>query len=158
MTLWLLCNITLLFLAIEKGNIEIVKLLLSNKNIDLGRITISDLFSLIIINKAFEIAASKRFDFIINSLIENRMLNSDNAIQISIAQNNATLLKSLLQKINECINMNKFIEFVLSSNQNIQNIYYSYAQISDYTKKLLKNENYFYFDASNVNHLLQLAK
>ena len=117
-----------------------------------------DLFSLIIINKAFEIAASKRFDFIINSLIENRMLNSDNAIQISIAQNNAALLKSLLQKINECINMNKFIEFVLSSNQNIQNIYYSYAQISDYTKKLLKNENDFVFDASNVNNLLQLAK
>ena len=64
-----------------------------------------DLFSLIIINKAFEIAASKRFDFIINSLIENRMLNSDNAIQISIAQNNAALLKSLLQKFNECINI-----------------------------------------------------
>lgn len=86
------------------------------------------------------------------------MLNSDNAIQISIAQNNAALLKSLLQKFNECIYMNKFIEFVLSSNQNIQNIYYSYAQISDYTKKLLKNENDFVFDASNVNNLLQLAK
>ena len=147
-----------IFDVLKKFKDQLFIELIESNNIELFNLIINDIDKECLINKALLIAVSKRFDSIVNSLLNHSLLNAEMALEIAASQNNAALFKSLILKYNESVNMNKLIEIVLCSNQNIKSIFASYANISDHTKKLLNNEDDFVLGVQDVIDLIKYAK
>lgn len=140
--------------TLKKKKVQLFEEIIENNNFDLLKLIVNDINDECLINKGFSIAVAKRNESIINSLLDSEVLNPDFALKIAVQQNNAALFKKLVLKFNESVNMNKFVEFVMDSSQGIKNVYSSYANISVYTKSLLKNETDFVFSISDVDMIL----